>query len=141
MPVAGTSRPRLSEEGRRELDELAKRLGASTSSLGRLTVVAPATPAKPVTRRVSTRKPAEPSLTDYIRKNYEDDQVLQMFADVIDKNTAMWIAMGQFFNLDISTGDGLVSWDVNRRMAVRDALTTTVTLEIVDKKGTASARR
>jgi len=134
-------RTRLSEEGRRELAEMVRRMDEASRMVARLPVAA----AKPIPRRTTTTRPSrakkpEPSLTEYIRKEYEDDQVLQAFADIIDHNPAIWRAMGVLRNLNIKAGDGLRGWNVDRRMEVREALTTTVVLEIIDVEGTKRAR-
>jgi hypothetical protein len=127
---------RLSEEARRELLKL------STSLVSRpmvASVTVKTTPKRaPSVRRAPAKK--DPSITDYIRKEYPEDQVLLSLADILDKNKGMWQAMMQLFKLNLEAGDGLRGWDVQRRMAVREPLTTTVALELIDMEGTKRAR-
>ncbi len=122
---------RISEEARRELEELVAKLSPA---------VVPPAKAKPVIRRPTAAKKPEPSIMEYIRKEYPEDQVLLSLADILDKNKGMWQGMMQLFKAGIECGDGLRGWNVDRRMEIREPLTATVVLEIIDKEGTIRAR-
>jgi hypothetical protein len=138
---------RTSEEARRELELMLKLARAMPAMARPLTPLPPAVPT-PVKRRtttttrsrVSTKMPPEKADTKYLRETYPEDDVIQGYADLIERFHPLWQLIKTLETVGINiAGAGLVRWDVSTAHEVRDAVRHSISIELVNKEATSRA--